>query len=72
MKKCLLVGAGKGGTALLTILIDANIMEVIYKCDKIWTVKGLMLAKIVSKWCNDWRQLLTKDVDVVVEATEIK
>lgn len=70
MKKCLIVGAGKGGSALLKILIDADMMEVIAVADKNIASPGIQLANSLGiKTSEDWRQLLTIDVDVVVEAT---
>lgn len=70
MKKCLLVGAGKGGTALLTILVDTNIMEVVAVADKNLNSTGIKLAQNLGiQISNNWEKLLTKEVDVVVEAT---
>ncbi|RXI99534.1 PAS domain S-box protein [Anaerobacillus alkaliphilus] len=70
MKKCLIVGAGKGGTALLKILVEADMMEVIAVADKNMNSPGISLAKKLGINTNaDWRLLLTNEVDVVVEAT---
>lgn len=70
MKRCLIVGAGKGGTALLNILVEADMMEVIAVSDKNSSSPGMILAKTLGiKTNKDWRVLLTKEVDVVVEAT---
>lgn len=70
MKKCLIVGAGKGGTALLSILVDADMMEVIAVADKDCYSPGIILAKNLGISTNeDWQLLLTEEVDVVVEAT---
>ncbi len=70
MKKCLIVGAGRGGTALLKILVDADMMEVIAVVDKNAESPGVLLAqKLGIKTNKDWKGLLTRDVDVVVEAT---
>lgn len=70
MKKCLIVGAGKGGTALLNILTEADMMEVIAVADKNVSSPGMILAKKlgINTSCN-WRDLISRDVDVVVEAT---
>lgn len=70
MKKCLIVGAGKGGTALLNILVEADMMEVIAVADKNISSPGIILANNLGIRTNeDWRKLLTIEVDVVVEAT---
>ncbi len=70
MKKCLIVGAGKGGTALLKILVEADMMEVIAVADKNLNSPGIKLAKKLGiKTNSDWHPLLTNEVDVVVEAT---
>lgn len=70
MKKCLIVGAGKGGTALLNILVEADMMEVIAVADKNLKSTGVILAKKLGiNTSENWRLLLTDEVDVVVEAT---
>ncbi|OIJ16012.1 sigma-54-dependent Fis family transcriptional regulator [Anaerobacillus arseniciselenatis] len=70
MKNCLIVGAGRGGSALLKILVDADMMEVIGVADKNEKSSGILLAKELGiKTDRDWECLLTNDVDVVVEAT---
>ncbi|WNF37845.1 sigma-54-dependent Fis family transcriptional regulator [Bacillaceae bacterium IKA-2] len=70
MKKCLIIGAGKGGTALLSILVDADMMEVIAVSDKNCYSPGIILAKKLGILTNEnWQPLLTEEVDVVVEAT---
>lgn len=70
MKKCLIIGAGKGGIALLNILVEADMMEVIAVADKNCQSPGIILAKNLGIPTNkDWRLLLTEEVDVVVEAT---
>ncbi|MFN7251123.1 MAG: sigma 54-interacting transcriptional regulator [Anaerobacillus sp.] len=70
MRKCLIVGGGRGGTALLDILVEAEMMEVIAVADKDLTSPGITKAeKIGIRTNQDWRILLTDEVDVVVEAT---
>ncbi|MBA2869996.1 PAS domain S-box-containing protein [Anoxybacillus calidus] len=70
MKKVLIVGAGKGGTALLKILKETKIMEVVAIVDINEKAPGMLLAREMNiKTGHDWRPFLTEDIDVVIEAT---
>jgi PAS domain S-box-containing protein len=70
MKKVLIVGAGKGGTALLKILKETKMMEVVAVIDINEKAPGMLLAREMNiKTGHDWRPFLTEDIDVVIEAT---
>lgn len=70
MKKALIVGAGKGGTALLKIFEQAATMEVAAVVDRNDRAPGLELAKTMNiPTGSDWRPFLTNDIDIVIEAT---
>ncbi|RAK22313.1 PAS domain S-box-containing protein [Anoxybacillus vitaminiphilus] len=70
MKKVLIVGAGKGGTALLKIFKETKIMEVVAIIDINEKAPGMLLAREMNiKTGHDWRPFLTADIDVVIEAT---
>lgn len=70
MKNVLIVGAGKGGSAILTILRETDTMNVKAVVDVDPNAPGLKLA---ADWKipvgTDWRDFLTSDIDVIVEAT---
>lgn len=70
MKKVVIIGAGKGGTALLRMFYEAKVMEVIAVSDEKIEASGMKLAK---KWgirtTVDWKEALTSEVDIVIEAT---
>lgn len=66
----MIVGAGKGGTAILTILQETEMMEVVAIVDVNKSAPGLVIArKLNIKTGNDWRLYLSDEIDIVVEAT---
>ncbi|MGX1900947.1 PAS domain S-box-containing protein [Thermolongibacillus altinsuensis] len=70
MKKVLIVGAGKGGSALLKMFHETKLMEVVAIIDQNDQAPGLELARSMHIMTgNDWRSFLTDDIDIVVEAT---
>ncbi|WP_214480200.1 sigma 54-interacting transcriptional regulator [Bacillus sp. SM2101] len=70
MKKALIVGAGKGGSAILKILQETEIMEVVAVVDIKPTAIGLKMARDLSiRTGSNWREFLTSEIDVVIEAT---
>jgi PAS domain S-box-containing protein len=70
MQKVLIVGAGKGGTALLKIFQETEMMEIAAVVDINKEAPGLKLAESLRiKTGTDWQEFLTKDIDIVIEAT---
>jgi PAS domain S-box-containing protein len=70
MKKVLIVGAGKGGTALLKIFKETKIMEVVAVVDINEKASGMLMAQQMNiKTGHDWRPFLTEEIDIVIEAT---
>jgi PAS domain S-box-containing protein len=70
MKKVLIVGAGKGGTALLKIFKETKIMEVVAVVDINDKAPGMLMAQQMNiKTGHDWRLFLTEEIDIVIEAT---
>jgi PAS domain S-box-containing protein len=70
MKKVLIVGAGKGGTALLKIFKETKIMEVVAVVDINEKAPGMLMAQQMNiKTGHDWRPFLTEEIDIVIEAT---
>ncbi|MCD5323498.1 MULTISPECIES: sigma 54-interacting transcriptional regulator [Pontibacillus] len=70
MKRVLVVGAGKGGTALLTLLSGTEMMEIVAVVDTEASAPGMRLAeekKIPTG--TDWKDYINEDIDIVIEAT---
>ncbi|NQD67521.1 PAS domain-containing protein, partial [Bacillus haikouensis] len=70
MQNVLIIGGGKGGTAILKILHEVSLMKIIGISDLNEEAIGLRLAK---EWGipagSDWREFLDDSVDIVVEVT---
>ncbi|GAA0481906.1 sigma-54-dependent Fis family transcriptional regulator [Salinibacillus aidingensis] len=70
MNNVLIVGAGKGGSAILKILADSDVLKVAGIVDIHPDAPGLKLAKDNHiKTGNDYRVWLQKDIDIIIEAT---
>ncbi|WP_232696212.1 sigma 54-interacting transcriptional regulator [Brevibacillus daliensis] len=70
MHKMLIIGAGKGGSLLLTLLMQMNQVEVIAVVDTNMDAPGLQLAdQLGIKVGNDYRDYLDREVDIILEAT---
>ncbi|MEN1970146.1 sigma 54-interacting transcriptional regulator [Lentibacillus sp. N15] len=70
MKRVLIVGAGKGGSALLKMVYAADQMEVAAVVDHDQTAKGIQLAASYQiPTAMDWREWIERDIDMVIEAT---
>jgi PAS domain S-box-containing protein len=70
LQKVLIIGGGKGGTAILKILHEVSLMKVIGITDLNEDAMGLRLAE---EWGipfgRDWREFLNDSVDIVIEVT---
>lgn len=69
-QKVLIIGAGKGGSAILELLQKSNIFEVAAIVDIDKEASGLQLAKklrIVTG--ENWEEFLTEDIDVIFDMT---
>lgn len=70
MKRVLIVGAGKGGTALLQLLNETDRMKVVAITDIDSKAAGFSLAETYGiPTDRDWRDWIHKDIDIVIEAT---
>ncbi|MFC4022843.1 sigma 54-interacting transcriptional regulator [Oceanobacillus longus] len=70
MKRVLIVGAGKGGSALLYLLLETERMEIAAVIDIDENAKGLKLASLSGiPVGSDWKAWLKMDIDIVIEAT---
>ncbi|QWC21611.1 sigma-54-dependent Fis family transcriptional regulator [Bacillus haikouensis] len=70
MQKVLIIGGGKGGTAILKILHEVSLMKVIGITDVNKSAAGLRLAE---DWGiptgKDWKAFLDDSIDIVIEVT---
>jgi len=70
MHKLLIVGAGKGGTALLRMLHHMERLEIVAVVDRQPDAPGLELARSFGLQTDtDYRPYLRPDLDVILEAT---
>ena len=70
MKRVLIVGAGKGGTALLQLLNETDRMKVVAITDIDSNAAGFSLAETYGiPTDRDWRDWIHRDIDIVIEAT---
>ncbi|KGP91901.1 ATPase AAA [Pontibacillus chungwhensis BH030062] len=70
MKRVLVVGAGKGGTALLTLLGSTEMMEIVAVVDTEEMAPGMQLARNKNiPTGTDWKEYLDQGIDIVIEAT---
>lgn len=70
MQTVMIVGAGKGGTAILKILKETAVLDVKVVVDHNPNAPGLKLAKqegILTS--SDWRPFLSDEVDIIIEVT---
>ncbi|WP_216829460.1 sigma-54 interaction domain-containing protein [Alkalihalobacterium elongatum] len=73
MKTVVIIGAGRGGTALLKLLMETKKMEVIGVSDLNRNAPGILIAqKNNIKTDTNWRNLIDHKIDIVIEATGVK
>ncbi|MED1782563.1 sigma 54-interacting transcriptional regulator [Brevibacillus fortis] len=70
MHKLLIVGAGRGGTALLRMLNQMDRLQVVAVVDQRPDAPGILLARSLGIPVDqDYRPYLDEDLDVILEAT---
>ncbi|MGP4061773.1 sigma 54-interacting transcriptional regulator [Halobacillus sp. H74] len=70
MKRVLIVGAGKGGTALLKLLNEIDRMQIVAVTDINPGAAGLSIAKSYGiPTDRNWKDWIHKDIDIIIEAT---
>lgn len=70
MKRVLIVGAGRGGSALFKILHAVKRMEIVAIIDRNQHAKGLELAKAHQiPTDSNWESWIDSDIDIVIEVT---
>ncbi|KUP07348.1 ATPase AAA [Bacillus coahuilensis m2-6] len=66
----LVIGGGKGGTAILSMLLDSSSLKVVAVVDKNPDAKAIQLAKQYQiPYSMDWRDYFNEDVQIVVDVT---
>ncbi|TFB23857.1 PAS domain-containing protein [Filobacillus milosensis] len=70
MQNVIIVGAGKGGTAILKLFKQAEMLRIIAIADIDEHAPGVKLAKELNiDTYIDYRQAVESDIDIIVEAT---
>jgi len=70
MQTVMIVGAGKGGSALLRILMETSMLKVKVIVDTNSHAPGLKLAKEYGiQTGTDWREFISEEIDIIIEVT---
>ncbi|WP_066257452.1 sigma 54-interacting transcriptional regulator [Neobacillus drentensis] len=70
MQNVMIVGAGKGGTAILKILNESEVLKVDAVIDRNPEAPGVLLAQAEGiKTGEDWYPFLTEPIDIIIEVT---
>ncbi|MEH7119103.1 sigma 54-interacting transcriptional regulator [Neobacillus vireti] len=70
MQNIMIVGAGKGGTAILKILKESEVLNVRVVIDRNEDAPGITLARKEGiKTGTNWREFLNEDIDIIIEVT---
>jgi PAS domain S-box-containing protein len=70
MQNVMIVGAGKGGTAILKILKESEVLHVQVVVDRNLDASGVLLAqKEGIKTGTDYHPYLTENIDIIIEVT---
>lgn len=70
MQTVMIVGAGKGGTAILKILKESEVLSVKAVVDRNSDAPGMAVArKDGIQTGTDWRGLLSENIDIIIEVT---
>lgn len=66
----MIIGAGRGGTALIKNLHNAQILQIVAVVDKNPDAPGMKLAQELGILTStDWKPILTEQMDIIIEAT---
>jgi len=66
----MIVGAGKGGTAILKILKESEVLKVKVVIDRNLDASGMVLARTEGiSTGQDWQPYLTENIDIIIEVT---
>ncbi len=66
----MIIGAGRGGTALIKNLHNAQMLQIVAVVDKNPDAPGMKLAQELGILTStDWKPILTEQMDIIIEAT---
>ncbi|MEH7252184.1 PAS domain S-box protein, partial [Neobacillus niacini] len=70
MQNVMIVGAGKGGSAILKLLNETEVLNVQVVIDRNFDAPGILLAQSLGiKTGTDWKPFLTENIDIIIEVT---
>ncbi|MEW9500364.1 sigma 54-interacting transcriptional regulator [Jeotgalibacillus marinus] len=70
MQKVLIVGAGRGGTALLQVMAESDAFQVYAVVDHDPQAPGLTLARsLFIETGSDWHDYLSRETDIIIDVT---
>ncbi|NHM32176.1 sigma-54 interaction domain-containing protein [Neobacillus terrae] len=70
MQNVMIIGAGKGGTAILTILKDTDVLNVVAVIDRNEDAAGILLAQSLGiRTGIDWHIFMNDPIDIIIEVT---
>lgn len=66
----MVIGAGKGGTAILNLLSEMKTLKTRVIIDKNLQATGILIAKKEGiPYGNDWRTFIDKEIDIIIDVT---
>jgi len=66
----MVIGAGKGGTAILNLLSEMKTLKTRVIIDKNLQAPGIRIAKKQGiPYGNDWRTFINKEIDIIIDVT---
>ncbi|NYE04951.1 PAS domain S-box-containing protein [Bacillus niacini] len=70
MQNVMIVGAGKGGTAILKLLNETEVLNVQVVIDRNLDAPGIMLAQSEGITTGtDWKPYINEQIDIIIEVT---
>ncbi|OLS40124.1 sigma-54-dependent Fis family transcriptional regulator [Bacillus sp. MRMR6] len=70
MQNVMVVGAGKGGTAILKILRETEVLNVFAVIDRDLNAPGMILAEQEGiRTGTDWKHFIGENIDIIIEVT---
>lgn len=70
MQSVMVIGAGKGGTAILNLLSEMKTLKTRVIIDKNLQAPGILIAKKEGiPYGNDWRTFIDKEIDIIIDVT---
>ncbi|XJZ26163.1 sigma 54-interacting transcriptional regulator [Bacillota bacterium Lsc_1132] len=70
MQNVMIVGAGKGGSAILKILNESEVLKVKMVVDRNVDAPGVLMARNEGiQTATDWRAILSENIDIIIEVT---